>query len=90
MHFGFHSREMCCCCRLVAQPCPTLCNPVGCSVRRILQAGMLAGVGCHVLLQGIFPTQGLNPGLLNCREIIYRQASREAHLEVALKHPCYR
>ena len=22
------------------------------------------GVGCHALLQGIFPTQGLNPGLL--------------------------
>ena len=24
-----------------------------------------AGVGCHVLLQGIFPTQGSNPGLLH-------------------------
>ena len=24
------------------------------------------GVGCHVLLQGIFPTQELNPGLPNC------------------------
>ena len=23
------------------------------------------GVGCHAFLQGIFPTQGLNPGLLN-------------------------
>ena len=23
--------------------------------------GKNAGVGCHVLLQGIFPTQGLNP-----------------------------
>ena len=21
------------------------------------------GVGCHVLLQGVFPTQGMNPGL---------------------------
>ena len=29
------------------------------------------GVGCHFLLQGIFPTQGLNPGLLHCRWIIY-------------------
>ena len=27
-------------------------------------AGKKAGVGCHFLLQGIFPTQGLNPRLL--------------------------
>ena len=26
---------------------------------------------CHFLLQGIFPTQGLNPGLLHCRQILY-------------------
>ena len=29
------------------------------------------GVGCHSLYQGIFPTQGLNPGLLHCRQILY-------------------
>ena len=29
------------------------------------------GVGCHFLLQGIFPTQGLNPDLLHCRQILY-------------------
>ena len=34
--------------------------------------GKDTGVGCHFLLQGIFPTQGSNPGLLNCREILYR------------------
>ena len=28
-------------------------------------------VGCHFLLQGIFPTQGLNLGLLHCRQILY-------------------
>ena len=28
-------------------------------------------MGCHVLLQGIFPTQGLNPHLLHCRQILY-------------------
>ena len=27
--------------------------------------------GCHALLQGIFPTQGLNPGLPHCRRILY-------------------
>ena len=29
--------------------------------------GKNIGVGCHVLLQGIFPTQGSNPGLPHCR-----------------------
>ena len=33
--------------------------------------GKNTGVGCHVLLQGIFPTQGSNPGLLYCRRILY-------------------
>ena len=28
------------------------------------------GVGCHFLLQGIFPTQGLNPGLPHCRQML--------------------
>ena len=28
-------------------------------------------VGCHFLLQGVFPTQGLNPGLLHCRQTLY-------------------
>jgi len=26
---------------------------------------------CHALLQGIFPAQRLNPGLLQCRQILY-------------------
>ena len=36
--------------------------------------GKNTGVGCHFLLQGIFPTQGLNPHLLcllHCRQILY-------------------
>ena len=33
--------------------------------------GMNTGVGCHTLLQGIFQTQGQNPGLLYCRQILY-------------------
>ena len=31
-----------------------------------------ARVGCHALLQGIFPTQGLNPGLPHCKQILHR------------------
>ena len=36
--------------------------------------GKNTGAGCHFLLQGIFPTQGLNPYfpcLLHCRQILY-------------------
>jgi len=33
--------------------------------------GMNCGMGCHALLQGIFPTQGSNPGLSHCRQILY-------------------
>ena len=34
--------------------------------------GHNTGKGSHSLLQGIFPTQGLNPGLLYCRWILYQ------------------
>ena len=59
---------------LVAEPCPTLCNPMGCSppgssVHGILQATIMES--CHALLQGIFLTQGSNLGLLHCRQILY-------------------
>ena len=33
--------------------------------------GKNAGVGSHCLLQGIFPTQGSNPGLPYCRQCLY-------------------
>ena len=54
------------------QSCPTLCNPMDCSlpgssVHGILQARILEWVGCHALLQGIFLTHGLwdlpDPGI---------------------------
>ena len=61
---------------LVAQSYPTLCGPVDCSPPdRPLWPwdfpGKNSGVSGHFLLQGIFPTQGWNPGLLHCRQIIY-------------------
>jgi len=34
--------------------------------------GKSPGVGCHFLLQGIFPTLGSNLGLLHCRQTLYR------------------
>ena len=34
--------------------------------------GQNTGVGSRSLLQGIFPTQGSNPGLPNCRRMLYQ------------------
>ena len=34
--------------------------------------GQNTGVGSLSLLQGIFPTQGLNPGLPHCRQVLYQ------------------
>ena len=33
--------------------------------------GKNMGMGCYFLLQEIFPTQRLNPGLVRCRQICY-------------------
>ena len=33
--------------------------------------GKNTGVGCHFLLQGIFPTQGSNPCLPHCKQTLY-------------------
>ena len=60
---------------LVVQSCPTLCDPMNCSLPAFSvggdSPGKNTGVGCHALLQGIFPTQRLNPGLPHCRQILY-------------------
>ena len=54
----------------VAQLCPTICDPMGYTVHGILQ--VRTGVNYLSLLQGIFPTQGLDPGLPHCRQIFYQ------------------
>ena len=64
-----------CVCAKSFQPCLTLgdpmdCSPPGSSIPGILQA-RITGVGCHALLQRIFPTQGLNQYLLS---LLYWQA----------------
>ena len=50
----------------VAESHPTLCDTVDCSVPGSSVHGIFPskciGVSCHFLLQGIFLTQGLNPG----------------------------
>ena len=61
---------------LVTQSCPTLCDPMDLKPTRLLcpwnSPGKNTGVGCHALLQEIFPIQGSNPGLLHYRRILYR------------------
>ena len=41
--------------------------------------GKSTGVGCHFLLQMIFPSQGSNPGLLHCRQMLYCLRHQERH-----------
>ena len=60
---------------LGSQPCPTLCNPMDCRLPGSSIHGDSPGkntrVHCHALFQGLFPTQGSNPALLNCRQLLY-------------------
>ena len=46
-------------------PTPTLCDAMDWLLCPGNSPGKNAGVGCHALLQGVFPTQGLNPSLLS-------------------------
>ena len=41
--------------------------------------GKTIGVGCHPLLQRIFLTQGSNPGLLHCKQIVYHLSHQGSH-----------
>ena len=59
---------------LLLQSCLTLCDPMnysrpGSSVLGILQARILEWVAIS-FSRGIFPTQGSNPGLLHCRQML--------------------
>ena len=73
---------------LVSLSCPTL-RPHGLWPARLLcpwdSPGKNAGVGCRSLLQGIFPTQELNPGLLHCRQIFFYRLSYRDDPKVAQK-----
>ena len=50
--------------------------------------GKSTGVGCHFLLQRIFPTQGSNPGLPHCRQMLYH-LSHQGSVSFPVTHtPC--
>ena len=67
---------------LVTQSCLTLSSTMYCSTPGSSihgdSPGKSAGVDCHALLQGIFSTQGSNPDLPHCRQILYHLSHRKA------------
>ena len=65
----------------VAQSCPTLCDPMDYAVHGILQARILEWLSLS-LLQGIVPTQGLNPALPHCRRILYQLSHQGSSLSL--------
>ena len=75
-HLSHQSTMLCYVLCLVAQSCPTLCDPMDYTACQAplcpwASPGKNTGVGCHALFQGILPTQGSNPGLLHGRWIRY-------------------
>ena len=74
---------------LVAQSCPILCNPMDYSPPdssvHADSPGENTAVGCHVLLQGIFPTQGSNPCLISpalAGRFFTTSATCEVHINI--------
>ena len=66
----FHYSLLC----LVTQSCLTLCDPMDWGPPGSVHGdspGKNTGVGWYALLQGVFPTQGLNPGLMHCWQLLY-------------------
>ena len=67
-------------------------QPHGLQPARILcpwnSPGESTGVGCHSLLQGIFPTQGSNLGLPHCRQILYHLKHQNPTIILGFKICC--
>ena len=55
--------------------CLTLCDPIDYTVHGIHSRKNI-GAGSLPLLQGVFPTQGLNPGLPHCRRVLYQMSHK--------------
>jgi len=62
----------------VAQSCPTFCSP--------WNSPGQTRVGSLSLLQRIFPTQGSNPGLPHCRQILYQLSHKGSHIHYTHTH----
>ena len=81
------------CLSVLSQVSLILCNPMDCSPPGFSvhgdSPGKNTGVGCHALLQGIFPTQGSNPGFLHCRQILYHLNHQESPLHHLGSPKCF-
>ena len=68
--------------------CSVVCNSMRCSPSGSSVLGdspdKNTRVGCHALLQRIFPTQGSNPGLLHCRQILYHLSHQRSPNNVTI------
>ena len=69
-------------CESLTQSCPIHSNSMECSPPGLStnSPGKNTGVGDHALLQGVFPTQGLNPGFCTAGRFSTAWATREALL----------
>ena len=68
--------------------CVQLCNSMDCSLPGSSGVGKNTGVGCHFLLQGIFPAWGSNLHLCVpciCRWVLYCHATWESHMYTCSK-----
>ena len=76
-----NNRALCAVLCLATQSIDSL-QPHGLEPARLLcpwdSLGNNTGVGCHALLQGIFPNPGVDPRSLHCRRILTLRATREA------------
>ena len=73
---------------LVTQSCPTVCDPMDCNPPGSSGHGHFlgknTGVGCHALLQGIFPTHGSKPMFLMSLALAGGFLTTSATLEASL------
>ena len=79
-------------CVLVTQSCPTLCDPMDCSlpgssVHRIFQARLLEWVAISSS-RGIFLTQGSNPDLQHYRQILYHLSYQR--IKITFRHESFK
>ena len=79
---------VCVCVFLVTRSCPTLCNPMDCSPPGSSVLGdsvsKNTGGGFRSLLQGIFPIQGSNLGLLHRRQILYHLSHQGSPMYITM------
>ena len=82
-------RSLLCVC-VSAQRYLTLCDPHGLQPARLLSPcnspGKNTEVGCHFLLQRIFPIQESKPGLLHCRQILYHLSHQCSSCQISKLH----